>query len=86
VAALADALDGRQLLLDGEIVCMGPDGKPSFEQLRTRLANAKRARFWIDRIPATFIAFDLLRLDGADLMSHPWEQRRAALVSLGMDQ
>jgi hypothetical protein len=33
------------VLLDGEIACMGPDGKPSFEYLGTRLANAKRARF-----------------------------------------
>jgi bifunctional non-homologous end joining protein LigD len=66
LAALADALNARQLLLDGEIVCIGPDGKPSFDRLGIRLANAKRARFWIHRVPATFVAFDLLRLEGVD--------------------
>jgi bifunctional non-homologous end joining protein LigD len=55
LAALADALDGRQVLLDGEIVCTGADGKPSFEHLGVRLANAKRARFWVDRVPATLV-------------------------------
>jgi bifunctional non-homologous end joining protein LigD len=86
LARLADVLDGHQVLLDGEIVCMGADGKPSFEQLGTRLANAKRARFWTDRIPAIFVAFDLLRLDGTDLMDRPWDQRRAALVALDLDR
>jgi bifunctional non-homologous end joining protein LigD len=63
----------------------GRDGKPSFEQLGVRLANAKRARFWVDRVPATYVAFDLLRLDSTDLMAKPWEERRAALVGLSLD-
>jgi bifunctional non-homologous end joining protein LigD len=63
LAALTSALDGRQALLDGEIVCMGDNGKPSFDRLGTRLVNAKRARFWIGRVPATFVAFDLLSLN-----------------------
>jgi hypothetical protein len=33
-----------------------------------RLAKAKRAHLWVDRVPATFVAFDLLRLDGTELM------------------
>jgi bifunctional non-homologous end joining protein LigD len=85
-AALADALDGRQVLLDGEIVCMGDDGKPSFDRLGVPLANANRARFWTNRVPATFVAFDLLRLDGSDLMHQLWDQRRAALVRLDLDE
>jgi ATP-dependent DNA ligase len=36
-----------------------------------RLANAKRAHLWVDRVPATFVAFDLLRLDGTELMGRP---------------
>jgi bifunctional non-homologous end joining protein LigD len=84
LAGLTDLLAERQVLLDGEIVCTEPDGRPSFERLGVRLANAKRPQFWIHRLPATFVACDL-RLDGTDLMRQPWEQRRAALVALGLD-
>jgi bifunctional non-homologous end joining protein LigD len=59
LAGLGNVLDRRQVLLDGKIVCMGDDGKPSFDRLGARLVNAKRARFWIHRVPATFVAFDL---------------------------
>ncbi|MGH3079403.1 MAG: DUF3631 domain-containing protein [Gaiellaceae bacterium] len=32
-----------------------------------------------------FVAFDLLRLDGADLTGQPYEERRRELVNLGLD-
>jgi ATP-dependent DNA ligase len=32
-----------------------------------------------------FVAFDLLRLDGAELTGQPYEERRRELVNLGLD-
>jgi ATP-dependent DNA ligase len=39
---LADQLGSHRLVLDGELVCVGPDGKPDFGALRTEL-GANRA-------------------------------------------
>jgi bifunctional non-homologous end joining protein LigD len=36
----------------------------------------------VKRVPATFMVFDLLRLDGTDLTSEPLERRRELLVDL----
>src|SRR5690242_2597663 len=55
-------------LVDGEIVAF-VDGRPSFGALQERMhvrvkADAHRLA---ERLPVTFMAFDLLRVDGADL-------------------
>jgi hypothetical protein len=36
-------------------------------------------------VPITFVAFDLLSLDGTDLTKCPYEERRDLLASLGLD-
>jgi hypothetical protein len=55
LAGLAQVLEDRRVLLNAEIVCIGDEGKPSFEWLATRLGNAKRARFRLDRVPAPWL-------------------------------
>src|SRR4051812_10651271 len=37
LARLSDALHGRDMLLDGELVCLDADGRPDFPRLRRRL-------------------------------------------------
>lgn len=74
------------LLLDGEAVVM-VGGTPSFGRVvervhTTTLAAATRhAR----ATPATYLAFDLLRLDGLDLAALPWQARREAMEDLVQD-
>jgi bifunctional non-homologous end joining protein LigD len=84
---LADpgVLTGRDVLLDGEVVAMA-DGIPTFAALADRMhvGNTARARQLARSNPVTLIVFDLLRLDGRDLMKEPWEVRRTALESLGI--
>ncbi len=72
-------------VLDGEIVVLR-DGVPSFTALAERMhvRDAARARALAVRAPATYIAFDLLRLDGADVTALPWTQRRALLEQLAV--
>lgn len=79
------ALD-RDLLLDGEIVALG-SGLPSFGDLADRMhvRDAAKAARMAKRNPVTLIVFDLLRLDGVDLCSRPWQERRAMLDGLGLD-
>jgi bifunctional non-homologous end joining protein LigD len=85
LAGLADL--GRDLLLDGEIVALG-SGIPSFSDLADRMhvRDAAKAARLAQRNPVTYLAFDLLRLDGEDLARTPLAERREALLSLGLDE
>jgi bifunctional non-homologous end joining protein LigD len=76
---LAGFADG-DALVDGEIVAF-VDGRPSFEALQERMhVRAKaEARRLAERLPVTFMAFDLLRADGADLTGVALRERRARL-------
>jgi ATP-dependent DNA ligase len=84
LAAIAGVLGRHRVLLDGELVCLGADGSPDFASLRRRLrAPADKARRHAERWPATFLAFDLLHLDGHSTRELPYERRRELLLKLG---
>jgi bifunctional non-homologous end joining protein LigD len=81
---LGRALGGRSVVLDGELVCYGPDGRPSFARIRRRWAPgaSRNAAVLAREYPATLVAFDLLELDGRRLTSLGYEERRAQLDRL----
>src|SRR5580698_853204 len=55
-------------VLDGEIVIAGPSGL-AFEQLLLRIhPAASRVKLLAAEMPASYVAFDLLSLDGEDLL------------------
>jgi bifunctional non-homologous end joining protein LigD len=86
LAAIAWVLGRHRVLLDGELVCLGTDGNPDFAALRRRLrAPADKARRHAKRAPATFLAFDLLHLDGHSTRELPYERRRELLLDLALD-
>ncbi|GAB2445920.1 hypothetical protein GCM10027062_28670 [Nocardioides hungaricus] len=80
-------LGDRDLLVDGEIVALNERGVPDFRTLQERMhiRRAATAARLAERVPASYLVFDLLRLDGEDLTQQPLEQRRAALEGLGLD-
>lgn len=71
------------VLLDGEVVTL-VDGRPSFTALAERVhtVSARRAEQLAAARPVTYLAFDLLRVDGLDLTALPWQARREALEQL----
>ena len=75
---------GRPVVLDGETIVLGDDGRPSFERLSWRL-RAPRPAIPPRRCPATFVAFDVLALDGEVVTDRPWSKRRALLETLSLD-
>jgi ATP-dependent DNA ligase len=85
---LHDALLERlppQCVLDGEIVIATPDGL-DFDLLQLRLhPAASRVAKLAQETPASFVAFDTLAADGADLMDAPQDERRARLERLLAD-
>jgi bifunctional non-homologous end joining protein LigD len=76
----------RDLVLDGEIVAFGEDGRPSFERLQRRMhvTSPSAVRRLSHSTPVVYAIFDLLYLDGHSLMSLPYEQRRERLDALGL--
>ncbi|WP_114907359.1 non-homologous end-joining DNA ligase [Ornithinimicrobium murale] len=78
---------GHDLVLDGEAVAF-VDGAPSFSQLveRVHTTSAAKARLLAGRRPTTYLAFDLVGLDGLDLTPLPWSARRSALEDILPDR
>jgi bifunctional non-homologous end joining protein LigD len=76
-------LAARNAVVDGEIVALDRDGRPSFERMQDRFHRAPEelARNK-GRVPVQFLAFDLLWLDGVPLLDLPLAGRRARLVEV----
>ncbi len=87
LAGIGAALGGRAAILDGEIVAFDEAGEPSFGLLQRRmgLTDAARVRQRSAETPVTYVAFDLLWLDGRLLLDEPYERRRELLAELELD-
>src|SRR5690349_2069039 len=74
-------------LVDGEIIALNEDGRPDFRVVQERMHVRKhvQALRLAERVPATYMVFDLLRLDGRDLSARPLAERRELLTGLGID-
>lgn len=81
LAHLAEVVPADQALLDGEVVVLDGQGMPSFQRLQNR-AGFRGPKVMA---PITFIAFDLLWLEGKDLRRGAWEQRRQLLEALELE-
>jgi ATP-dependent DNA ligase len=69
-------------VLDGEIVAFVAGGL-DFSALQHRLTIGEgAARSAAQQLPVSFVAFDVLRLEGQDLTGKPLVERRAVLESL----
>jgi bifunctional non-homologous end joining protein LigD len=87
LAGIAEALQGREAIIDGEVVAFDEDGDPSFGRLQRRmgLTDAGRIRQRVADTPVTYVAFDLLWLDGRSLLAEPYKHRRELLAELSFD-
>lgn len=70
----------KRCILDGELMVL-KDGKPDFFEIQRRslMSNRFRIELAAKQYPATFIAYDILYLDGKDVTLQPLEQRKALL-------
>jgi bifunctional non-homologous end joining protein LigD len=72
VAEAGLRVNAEQAVIDGEIVALDAQGRPSFQALPHRGSHPAHQ--------IVFYAFDLLHLDGTDLTGEPLLKRRARLV------
>ncbi|MGF7234382.1 MAG: DNA polymerase ligase N-terminal domain-containing protein [Frankia sp.] len=82
--AVGLALGSTEVVLDGEIVAFGPDGKPDFGLLahRMHVTDAAAARRLAKQTPVSYVVFDLLHLDGHDTTGLTYAERRTLLAGL----
>ncbi|HKZ63641.1 MAG TPA: non-homologous end-joining DNA ligase [Thermoplasmata archaeon] len=77
------AAKAKRAIFDGEVVIMW-EGRPSFEMLQRRehLASAEDIARIAKKLPATYVAFDILYLDGQDLTAKPLMERKEILADV----
>jgi DNA ligase D-like protein (predicted ligase) len=73
VVKAVDTLPVASAILDGEIVALDADGRPSFQALQHRRTGA---------LAVVYYAFDLLAIDDVSLVRAPLEERRRRLKVL----
>jgi bifunctional non-homologous end joining protein LigD len=84
VARALKALPCDHVVLDGEVVVLDDEGRPSFDRMqrRGRLTRGPEIRRLAIELPATYFAFDLLAFEGLDLRGLPLVERKAMLKEI----
>jgi len=82
---LAELLDGRPALLDGELVALDAAGRPDFGLLQHRMHVRTPPAQLVARVPVSYLVFDVLALDDASLLAEPYDRRRELLDGLGIE-
>lgn len=84
LAELADQVDDG--MFDGELLVLR-DGVPSSAALadRMRATGSGQARRISQRLPATLMVFDILRLYGVPLLRRRLDERQSTLERVGVD-
>ncbi|MER7213051.1 ATP-dependent DNA ligase [Streptosporangium sp. NPDC000239] len=81
VAEAVGALPSQDLVLDGEVIALRPDGRPEpFQITSGRVSSRTDVAAVRGRTPLSVFFFDALRVDGADLLDQPGQVRHAALA------
>jgi len=83
VVETALALPAERVVLDGEAIALDAQGRPQpFQVTGARTASRKDVATLRSEVPLTTYLFDLLHLDGEDLLDHPAHERFARLRRL----
>ncbi|MGH3109798.1 MAG: ATP-dependent DNA ligase, partial [Gaiellaceae bacterium] len=74
------ALDVDAVVLDGEAIALEADGRPRrFQQTMSRFGSTVKVAEAREQVPLSPFFFDVLHLDGEDLIDRPARERLAAL-------
>ena len=72
-----------EAVLDGEVVAVADDGRPlPFQELLRRFRRIRGVEEESERIPLRLWIFDILYLDGRELLDEPYSRRRRILEEL----
>ena len=82
---MATGVQAENAILDGEIVALDAEGRSSFSLMQQRTGigeGGRRTGKGNSAIPVQYYVFDLLYLDGYDLMRVPLEERKRLLSGI----
>ncbi len=83
VVSAARQLPAERLVLDGEVIALGADGRPKpFQETAGRVGSRLDVAGASAALPLSPVFFDLLSVDGRDLLAMPTTQRHAELARL----
>jgi bifunctional non-homologous end joining protein LigD len=83
VAVLSRLVGDRSVILDGEIVALGPDRRPDFSRPQQRRGRHP-SQYAQRSAPVAFYVFDLLHLGTRSLLDQPYLLRRKMLTDLAL--
>src|SRR5438309_700825 len=81
---VSDRIKAKAVIMAGEVVVLREDGIPDFGRLQARFGvdDQKRVKILAKTTPVTYVAFDLLHIDGRDVISRPLMERKKRLKSI----
>ena len=82
LANVGKQVKAREAILDGEIVALDEHGMPKFQLLQPRVGRKSGLEALRGKGQIVYFVFDLLYLDGYDLMSCPVVERKAKLAEI----
>jgi DNA ligase-1 len=83
VTAAARGLEGERFILDGEVISFDDEGRPrSFQETAGRVGSRVDVATAAREVPVSPVFFDVLSVDGRDLLDLPLTERHAELARL----
>ena len=84
---LSNSVNAKNAILDGEVVALDDQGRPSFSLMQQRTGLRSQGRQTTPRrdLPILYFVFDLIYLDGYDLRKVRLEQRKRVLREIVTD-
>ena len=83
VVELIAALPNHELILDGEVIALRPDGSPlPFQETMRRFGRRLEVAALRESLPLSAVFFDCLYCDGRNLLDEPTEERVRVLSQL----
>lgn len=88
LSVLPELVAANRAVLDGEIVALDPQGRPSFSLLQPRMQATREPEIAraAQRRPVHLMLFDVLEIEDTSLMGEPYVDRRDALEALVSEQ
>jgi bifunctional non-homologous end joining protein LigD len=84
LAEIARPLSHRSAILDGEVVVFDKSGRTDFSLLQSRMHVRSPSETLRHSAPVKLLVFDVLHLDGDNVMPRSYDERRAVLLDLGL--
>ncbi|TXS57584.1 ATP-dependent DNA ligase [Streptomyces sp. t39] len=83
VADGARELAGDRFILDGEVIALGPDGRPAaFQDIASRVGSRLDVAAARATLPVSPVYFDVLAADGEEILDLPGRERHERLARL----